>query len=297
MSEDRGQPACDVGRWAAGSVAKRRARRHLAEPAGGARTAGHGNAMRTLCFTAVTTPPPPGQPPATPPAGRRALGCVLEIVETLVLTLILFWVIQSFVAQPFQVQQFSMQNTIQDGQFVLVDRLTPHFDHYHRGDIIVFTPPQAVDESPDQKPFIKRIIGVEGDTVSIHDGKVFVNGIELDEPYVYKGTDGKPQTTEPEDGTSTWTIGPGQLFVMGDHRQRSSDSRVFGPIAVDKVIGRAWLRYWPIEDLGILPTARHPELASPSASPSAGPSASPSASPTKRPSAKPTKRPSASARH
>jgi signal peptidase I len=219
------------------------------------------------------------------------------VVETLVLTLILFWVIQSFVAQPFQVQQFSMQNTIQNDQFVLVDRLTPHFDGYHRGDIIVFTPPQAVEGLPDQKPFIKRIIGVEGDTVSIHDGKVFVNDIELDEPYVFKGTDGQPQATDPLDATDAWTIGPGQLFVMGDHRARSSDSRVFGPIDVKSVIGRAWLRYWPIEDLGILPTAQHPELASPSASPSARPSASPSAGPTKRPTAKPTKRPTATPRH
>jgi signal peptidase I len=243
----------------------------------------------------VTTPPPPVQP-APPTAGRRALGCVLEIVETLVLTLILFWVIQSFVAQPFQVQQLSMQNTIQNDQFVLVDRLTPRFDGYHRGDIIVFTPPQTVDESPDRKPFIKRIIGVEKDTVSIHDGKVFVNGIELDEPYVYPGDGSPPQPTVPLNGTDTWTIGPGQLFVMGDHRARSSDSRVFGPIEISSVIGRAWLRYWPIEDLGILPTAQHPELI-PSASPSAGPSASPSAGPTKRPTAKPTKRPTATPRH
>jgi signal peptidase I len=239
----------------------------------------------------VTTPPPPLQP-APPTTSRRALGCVLEIVETLVLTLFLFWVIQSFVAQPFQVQQLSMQNTIQDGQFVLVDRLTPHFDAYHRGDIIVFTPSQAVEESPDQKPFIKRVIGVAGDTVSIHDGKVFVNGIELDEPYVFKGTDGQPQPTEPSNGTDTWTVGPGQLFVMGDHRARSSDSRVFGPIEVKSVIGRAWLRYWPIENLGILPTAQHPELTSPSA----GPSASPSAGPTKKPTPKPTKKATATPR-
>jgi signal peptidase I len=226
----------------------------------------------------------------SPSTNRRALGCLLEILETVVLTLILFWVIQSFVAQPFQVQQFSMQNTIQDRQFVLVDRLTPHFDAYHRGDIIVFTPPQAVEESPDQKPFIKRVIGVAGDTVDIHDGKVFVNGIELDEPYVYS-VDGKAQPTVPEDDTHTWTIALGHLFVMGDHRARSSDSRVFGPIAVDKVIGRAWLRYWPLEDIGVLPTDQHPELASPSPSASAGPSTKPSASPKKTP--KPTKRPTA----
>jgi len=230
------------------------------------------------------------QAPAS--TNRRALGCLLEIVETVVLTLILFWVIQSFVAQPFQVQQFSMQNTIQDRQFVLVDRLTPHFDPYHRGDIVVFTPP-ANAESPDQKPFIKRVIGVGGDTVAIHDGKVFVNGIELDEPYVYE-LDGVAQPTLPDGDVPPWTIGPGKLFVMGDHRARSSDSRVFGPIDVGSVIGRAWLRYWPLEDIGVLPTAQHPELASPSPSPSAGPSTKPAATPKKTP--KPTKRPTATPR-
>ncbi len=221
------------------------------------------------------------QTPSPASTNRRALGCLLEIVETVVLTLILFWVIQSFVAQPFQVQQFSMQNTIQDRQFVLVDRLTPRFDGYHRGDIIVFTPP-ANAESPDEKPFIKRVIGIAGDTIEIRDGSVFVDGVKLAQP------------TVPDGDVASWTVPAGDLFVMGDHRARSSDSRVFGPIELSSVIGRAWLRYWPLEDIGVLPTDRHPELASPSPSPSAGPSAKPSASPRKTP--KPTKRPTATPR-
>src|SRR5258705_2746005 len=118
------------------------------------------------------------QTPSPASTNRRALGCLLEIVQTVVLTPILFLEIQSFVAQPFQVQQFSMQNTIQDRQFVLVDRLTPRFDGYHRGDIIVFTPP-ANAESPDEKPFIKRVIGIAGDTIEIRDGSVFVDGVKL----------------------------------------------------------------------------------------------------------------------
>ena len=243
--------------------------------------------------------PDPSIPTATeapPPAStnRRALGCLLELVETVVLTLILFVVIQNFVAQPFQVQQFSMQNTIQDGQYVLVDRLTPRFDGYHRGDIIVFTPPVSVDESPDRKPFIKRVIGVAGDTVELRDGKVYVNGVALIEPYLFS-LDGTAQATLPETDQSSWTIPAGQLFVMGDHRMRSSDSRQFGPIRIDDVIGRAWIRYWPINQLEVLPTARHPELvgATPAASPATGASASPSISPSTKPGPKPTKKPTA----
>ncbi|MEO5940732.1 MAG: signal peptidase I [Candidatus Limnocylindrales bacterium] len=223
-------------------------------------------------------------PASVPPAqkrSRRALGCVLEVVETLVLTLVLFWVIQSFVAQPFQVQQVSMLDTIQDGQYVLVDRLTPHFDAYHRGDIVVFNPP-VNSESPEKRPFIKRIIGIAGDTVELRDGAVFVNNIALDEPYVYE-VDGLAQPTDPEDGQVSWKVPAGMLFVMGDHRALSTDSRTFGPIAIGDVIGRAWLRYWPLADFAILPTDSHPELASPSPRPSASvrPSAKPSAKPVK----------------
>jgi signal peptidase I len=221
------------------------------------------------------------QTPAASTSNRRALGCLVEIVETVVLTLILFWVIQSFVAQPFQVRQFSMQDTIEDQQFVLVDRLTPHFDSYHRGDIIVFTPPQNA-ETGSKDPFIKRVIGIAGDTVQIRDGKVMVNGIALEEPYLY-AQGGVQQATTVDGSQDTWTVPAGELFVMGDHRARSSDSRVFGPIKVTEVIGRAWLRYWPIDAFGVLPTDSHPELAGPD--PSARPSAS--VKPSTRPSAKP----------
>lgn len=226
-----------------------------------------------------------------PPASskRRPFGCLIEIIETLILTAILFFVIQNFVAQPFQVQQRSMMDTIQDSQFVLVDRLTPRFDPYHRGDIVVFTPPEATSESPDvQKPFIKRVIGVAGDKVELRDGKVYVNGVALDEPYVFR-LRGAAQPTLPQPSRTSWTIAVGELFVMGDHRMESSDSRAFGPIKVSTVIGRAWLRYWPLEAFGVLPTDSHPELASPSPRPSA--SVRPSAKPSARPTPKPTRTP------
>ena len=199
---------------------------------------------------------------------RRALGCLIEVVETVVLTAIIFVVLQTFVAQPFQVQQVSMLNTIENGQYVLVDKLTPRFDGYHRGDIIVFTPP-ANTEVESGKPYIKRIVGVAGDTVAIHDGRVFVNGTALVERYVY-ALDGAAQPTLTHGGDDSWTVPPNDLFVMGDHRERSTDSRDFGPIATSAVIGRAWLRYWPVAAFGVLPTAGHPELAPGAASNGSG---------------------------
>jgi signal peptidase I len=181
---------------------------------------------------------------------RPALGCLIEIVETLVLTLVIFFVIQTFVAQPYQVQQKSMEETLLEHQYVLVDKITPKFDAYDRGDIIVFNPPESWTSTG--TPFIKRIIGVAGDQVEIReDGYVYVNGDRLAEPYIF--TDGGPDATDAP-GQTEWLVPQGELFVLGDHRNQSADSRVFGPIPLASVIGRAWLRYWPIDTFGILPT-------------------------------------------
>ena len=191
---------------------------------------------------------------------RPALGCLFEIVETLVLTLIIFLVIQNFIAQPYQVKQQSMEHTLEPGEYVLVDKLTPRFDPYKRGDIIVFTPP--ADWSDDGTPFIKRVIGVGGDTVEIRDdGKVYVNKVPLKEAYLYADEPGgPPQATTSSVQPATWTIPEGDLFLMGDHRSNSADSRTFGAVPESHVIGRAWLRYWPLDTFGVLPTPTYPGL-------------------------------------
>jgi signal peptidase I len=183
---------------------------------------------------------------------RPALGCLFEVVETLVLTVVIFLGIQTFVAQPYKVQQGSMENTLLPDQYVLVDKLTPRWALYARGDIVVFDPPETWSSGAGV-PFIKRVIGLPGDQVQLRDGKVYVNGIKLDEPYIFENN-GVPQTTEPSiGGQSEWVVPKDELLVMGDHRQDSADSRTFGPIEVSHVIGRAWLRYWPFDRFGILP--------------------------------------------
>jgi signal peptidase I len=117
------------------------------------------------------------------------------------------------------------------------------------------------------------VIGVGGDTVDVHGGHVFVNGIEISEPYIFEGQ----QTQLSGGGGSTWKLGPNQLFVMGDHRQVSQDSRDFGAIDKSEIIGRAWLRYWPASQFGVLPPAG--QTAAPSAH-AVAPNPSPAASPT-----------------
>ena len=191
---------------------------------------------------------------------RSTFGCLFEIVETLVLTLIIFLVIQTFVAQPYKVQQQSMEHTLEPDQYVLVDKLTPRFDPYKRGDIVVFSPPPDWARE-DDTPFIKRVIGLGGETVEIRDGQVFIDGTELEEPYLFAAAPDDPTqpTTVPGD-EHRWVIPDGELFLMGDHRSNSADSRMFGPVETKQVIGRAWLRYWPIDVFGILPTPTYPEL-------------------------------------
>jgi signal peptidase I len=182
---------------------------------------------------------------------RSAAGCLFELVETVVLTVVIFLVIQTFIAQPYKVEQHSMETTLLPDQYVLVDKLTPRFEDYSRGDVIVFEPPPGF--RGDGTPFIKRVIGVPGDTLRIRDGGVYVGGVRLAEPYV------RGSATETGSGDGEWVIGAGQLFVLGDNRENSSDSRVFGPISRDSVVGRAWLRYWPLDAFGLLP---HPTYGS-----------------------------------
>jgi signal peptidase I len=185
---------------------------------------------------------------------RGRLHLLLEIAETVVFTVLVAVLIQTSIAQPYRVEQTSMQNTLEEGQMLLVDKLIPKLAGYHRGDIVVFEPPPEDGDVP----FIKRVIGVAGDDVALRDGRVYVNGVPLDESsYVYSG-----QRTDPLSDATEWTVADGTLFVLGDHRGNSLDSRSarLGPIRVDSVIGRAVLRYWPLAALEVIHAPEYPAL-------------------------------------
>lgn len=148
---------------------------------------------------------------------RRPFGFLFQIVQTLILTVVVYAAIQSFVAQPYRVVQGSMRDTLQQGQFILIDKLTPRFDSYQRGDIVVFRPPVSAAE-PDGTPYIKRVIGVAGHRLEIRDGRVWVNGTPLDESdYVYDGQ----ATAVVDQRYTSWHVPAGSLFVLGDHRTSS----------------------------------------------------------------------------
>ena len=187
---------------------------------------------------------------------RPTLGCLFEIVETLVLTLIIFFVIQNFVAQPYKVQQQSMEQTLEPEQYVLVDKLTPRFDTYKRGDIVVFTPP-ADWVQDDGTPFIKRVIGVGGDTVEIQRRRASTStGPRSTSRTSYADVPGDPPSRRPSPATRQSVGRPGRR-ALPDGRPSRRTRPTRGPSGRSRsthVIGRAWLRYWPLDTFGILPT-------------------------------------------
>jgi signal peptidase I len=221
-----------------------------------------------MTYAPDTTAPGAG-PDATaePSASRRGLGCLLEIVETLVLTLVIYLLIHNFIAQPFEVEQRSMVPTIVENEYVLIDKLTPRFNDYQRGDIVVFQPPAGFEQGG--VPFIKRVIGLPGDTVTLDNGRVFVTPpggtrVPLTEDYVARNANQRPEPTLPKDAESTaqWTVPEGEYFVMGDNRPESQDSRFFGPIDRDLIVGRAWLRYFPLNRIGFMERPEYEGLGS-----------------------------------
>ena len=192
-------------------------------------------------------------PEAASPRPRRRTNWLVETIITVALALGLYLVIQAFLVQTYRVEGQSMDDSLHDGQHLLIDKLTPRFDDYSRGDVVVLHPP---DEPEDSTPFIKRVIGVAGDHLEVIDGTVWIDGVQLEEPYLAPGS-----VTEPGfDDDTSWDIEDGEVFVMGDNRLDSRDSREFGTVATDEIIGRAWLRFWPVSQFGILSTPTYPEL-------------------------------------
>ncbi|MDI6868364.1 MAG: signal peptidase I [Coprothermobacterota bacterium] len=165
--------------------------------------------------------------------GKKPKSAVWEWIETILIALILALILRTFVVQPFQVHLSSMHPTLEEGDFILVNKLAYKLGTPQRGDIVVFMPPGGQV----QKPYIKRVIGLPGETVDIKDGKVFVNGSELEEPYALGETSG---------GKFNHLVVPeGTVFVMGDNRMNSSDSRFFGPVSIASLEGKTFLCFWP----------------------------------------------------
>jgi len=195
----------------------------------------------------------PQTAPEAPSSTQGWKGFLQEILETLGLAVLLFLVI-NIISARVRVDGYSMRPTLDDGEFVLINRLAYQFGSFQRGDIIVFRPPMYPEAdffrrllglpniSDDYEDYIKRVIGLPGDIVSIRDKTVFINGAPISEAYI----------AEAPDYAGEWTVPGGNLFVLGDNRNNSADSHAWGFLPEQNVLGKALVIYWPFKDWKLL---------------------------------------------
>ncbi len=176
--------------------------------------------------------------PAREDRWANVKAIVREVVETAIMTLAIFLLVR-MAFQNFRIEGHSMETNLHDGQFLIVNKLVYYLHPPQRGDVVVFHSP----ESP-RKDFIKRVIGLPGEEVEMIDGTVYVGGVPLQEIYI----------TDP--GSRSWgpeVVGEFEYFVLGDNRNNSSDSRSWGMLDGNAIIGKAWISYWPPSTLGPVP--------------------------------------------
>jgi len=172
------------------------------------------------------------QPTARPHSWLR------EFAEALLPALLIVLVINAFVAQATRVDGLSMIPNLQDSERLIIEKISYRLHPPERGDIVVLDPPSHTGI-----PLIKRVVGLPGEVIAIQQGHVLIDGEILSEPYL----------PEPTRGTyAPHLISEAHVFVMGDNRSASNDSRAFGPVAYEHIVGKAWFRYWPITAIGLV---------------------------------------------
>ncbi len=183
------------------------------------------NVSEDLTTPATDSALPPQPVPAEAPPRTNLLR---EIIETVLLTAIIFLLVNTATGR-FRIEGQSMEPNLHDNEYVLIDKISYLLHTPERGDVVVLL-------RPGERDYIKRIIGLPGDTVEVRGGQVVVNGLVLEEPYINQAirVDIPARQVEPE-----------RYFVMGDNRNNSSDSRSFGTVAAKDIVGRAWIVYWP----------------------------------------------------
>ncbi|MFN3360562.1 MAG: signal peptidase I [Pseudanabaenaceae cyanobacterium] len=171
-----------------------------------------------------------------------------ESLRIILLSLLIATLLRSFVIEPRYIPSGSMEPTLQVNDRIMVEKLSYHWRAPQRGEIIVFEPPFTTG-----KAYIKRVIGLPGEEVAIKGGKVYINGIPLEEPYILE---------PPRYEIAPFTVPPGYYWVMGDNRNNSNDSHVWGFLPQENIQGRAIFRFWPPDlRLGLITLPRYPNLA------------------------------------
>jgi signal peptidase I len=183
-------------------------------------------------------PPEHESPPASRP--RRGLWrTVRELLGTIIPAILIAILINVFLGQATRVDGQSMEPNLHADQRLVVEKISYRLHGPQRFDIVVIKPPTQEDEL-----LIKRLIGLPGDTVEIRNGHVHINGETLEEPYLTQQTRAGRYAQV--------TVPPLHVYVLGDNRDHSNDSRSFGPVPIDNIVGRAWLSYWPPDQVGLI---------------------------------------------
>jgi signal peptidase I len=180
---------------------------------------------------------------------------ILEFVQSIVLALSVFVLLYLFVAQPNEVKGSSMFPNFENGEYLLTDKLSYQLGNPKRGDVVVFKAPPSEPCAEDECEYIKRVIGLPGDTVKVEGGQVFLNGQKLDQTFL-------PSDYVTEAGAVLQEgveiqVPEGQYLVMGDNRSHSRDGREFGPIPQNLILGKAFFKYWPVKSVGLIPVIRY----------------------------------------
>lgn len=174
----------------------------------------------------------------TPSSATRGKSWFREIIESVLPALVIVLVVNIFLAQATRVEGQSMEPSLHNNERLIIEKISYRLHPPKRGDIIVLRPPRR-----GSVPLIKRVVGLPGDLVEIKDDHVYINGEPLEEDYLSQPTKGSmPPRLVPE----------GHVFVLGDNRQASNDSRSFGMVPYGDIIGRAWFRYWPLDRAGLI---------------------------------------------
>ncbi len=197
-----------------------------------------------------TNVPPPSQSQPEPNHQKKE-SFWGELARFAIIAVIVVFPIRMFIAQPFIVSGASMEPTFQNGQYLIVDQISYRMEDPQRGDVVIFRYPRDTS-----KFFIKRVIGLPGETIKIEGDSMLIynlahpNGFALDETYV---------EDMQKDSFVTQTLGPDEYFVLGDNRDASSDSRVWGILPRDNIVGRAFIRLFPVTELELFPGHIVPE--------------------------------------
>ena len=182
---------------------------------------------------------PEGAPGPEGGFGAWAGAMLRELAGTLVPAIVIALLIHVFLAQATRVYGQSMEPNLHTNERLVIEKFSYHLHGPRRGDVVVLRDPGGSPEL-----LIKRVVGLAGERVTIADGRVYIDGVPLDEPYLDQETQG---------GGRSWVIPPLHVFVMGDNRIASRDSRIFGPVPLEQLIGKALVRYWPLQEVGLVP--------------------------------------------